>query len=234
MAGFDHAGGEVVVTMDGDLQNDPQDIPELAARLGDDYDVVCGWRRGRKDGFILRKIPSWCANRLIQLITGIPIRDNGCSLKAYRRDVLNRLVLYSDQHRFIPALAASCGARIAEAPVRHHARRFGRSKYGLSRTLKVLADLMALKLVTTFRVRPLAFFALATSATVIVSLVFAASWMLAIALFSPAKAAALIFPGATFLWFGTGLYLLMLGLIAEVAVRTDFDRSGDAPATREI
>src|SRR5207247_10801195 len=154
MAGFDHARGKVVLSLDGDLQNDPRDIPAILDKLEEGNDLVCGWRQQREDGLLLRRLPSWCANRLIGWLTGVSIKDNGCSLKGYRRELLDRLVLYADQHRFIPALAASLGARIAELPVRHHARRFGSSKYGLARTVKVLVDLVTLKMITTFRTRP--------------------------------------------------------------------------------
>ena len=112
------------------------------AKLDEGYDLVCGWRQRRQDKFLLRKVPSWVANRIIRRLTGVPITDNGCSLKAYRRDLLDRISLYAEQHRFIPALSASVGARITEMPVRHHARRFGESKYGISRTVKVLVDLL--------------------------------------------------------------------------------------------
>src|SRR5215210_8119185 len=155
MAGFDHARGRVIVSLDGDLQNDPRDIPMLVAKLDEGFDLVCGWRQRRQDKLILRKVPSWVANRLIRRLTGVQITDNGCSLKAYRRDLLNRIDLYAEQHRFIPALSASVGARITELPVRHHARRFGESKYGISRTVKVLVDLFTLKMITTFRSRPM-------------------------------------------------------------------------------
>src|SRR5262249_38900390 len=130
-AGFDAVRGDVVVSMDGDLQNDPADIPMLVNTLEQGYDLVAGYRERRQDKGITPKIPSWVANRLIRAITTVPIRDNGCSLKAYRRDMLDRMHLYSDMHRFLPALAAAtAGARITEVPVRHHARRFGQSKYG--------------------------------------------------------------------------------------------------------
>ena len=153
MAGFDHARGGSVVSLGGDLQNDPRDIPALLAQLDEGYDLVCGWRQRRQDKFLLRKVPSWVANRIIRRLTGVQITDNGCSLKAYRRDLLDRISLYAEQHRFIPALSASVGARITEMPVRHHARRFGESKYGISRTVKVLVDLFTLKMITTFRSR---------------------------------------------------------------------------------
>ena len=154
----------MVVSLDGDLQNDPRDIPALLAKLDEGYDLVCGWRQQRQDKFLLRKVPSWVANRIIRRLTGVPITDNGCSLKAYRRDLLDRIALYAEQHRFIPALSASVGARITEMPVRHHARRFGESKYGISRTVKVLVDLLTLKMITTFRSRPLLGFGVCRSA----------------------------------------------------------------------
>src|SRR3954467_3523727 len=206
MAGFDHARGSVVVSLDGDLQNDPRDIPALVKKLDEGYDLVCGWRQQRQDKLLLRKVPSWLANRLIRRLTGVPITDNGCSLKAYRRDLLNRISLYAEQHRFIPALSASVGARITEMPVRHHARRFGESKYGISRTVKVLVDLITLKMITTFRSRPLVGFALASTPLLVLSAAFAAFWVYAATYFGPDKADALVFPGAALLWLGAAFY----------------------------
>src|SRR5918994_589064 len=177
MAGFDHAQGRIVVSLDGDLQNDPRDIPALLGKLNEGYDLVCGWRQRRQDKFLLRKVPSWVANRIIRSLTGVQITDNGCSLKAYRRELLDRIALYAEQHRFIPALSASVGARITEMPVRHHARRYGVSKNGISRTVKVLTDLFTLKMITTFRSRPLVGFGLAAAPALGVALVFAAMWL---------------------------------------------------------
>jgi glycosyltransferase involved in cell wall biosynthesis len=234
MAGFDHARGGVIVSLDGDLQNDPRDIPALIAKLDEGYDLVCGWRRQRQDKLLLRKVPSWIANRLIRRLTGVPITDNGCSLKAYRRDLLHRIPLYAEQHRFIPALSASVGARIAEMPVRHHARRFGESKYGLSRTAKVLVDLLTLKMITTFRSRPLVGFALAAMPPVAAALVFGAMWLFSLTHFGPEKAQALVFPGAGLLWLGVAFYLFMLGLVAEVALSSERLGANDIPAASEI
>jgi len=234
MAGFDHARGRVVVSLDGDLQNDPRDIPALIAKLDEGYDLVCGWRRQRQDKLLLRKVPSWVANRLIRRLTGVPITDNGCSLKAYRRDLLNRISLYAEQHRFIPALSASVGARITEMPVRHHARRFGESKYGISRTVKVLVDLLTLKMITTFRSRPLVGFALAALPAVGISLVFGAVWVFSLTHFGADKAAALVFPGAGLLSIGVALYLFMLGLVAEVALSSERTGTNDIPTAAEI
>ncbi len=234
MAGFDNARGGVIVSLDGDLQNDPRDIPALIAKLDEGYDLVCGWRRQRQDKLLLRKIPSWVANRLIRRLTGVPITDNGCSLKAYRRDLLNRISLYAEQHRFIPALSASVGARITEMPVRHHARRFGESKYGISRTVKVLVDLITLKMITTFRSRPLVGFALAAVPAVGAAVVFGAMWVFSLTHFGADKAAALVFPGAGLLSVGVALYLFMLGLVAEVALSSERTGTNDIPAAAEI
>ncbi len=219
-AGFDQALGRVIVTMDGDLQNDPGDIPNLLAKLDEGYDLVTGYRLRRQDKLITRKIPSWIANRIIARITGVRIRDNGCSLKAYRRELLDRLHLYSDMHRFIPAVAAAtAGARIAEIPVRHHPRRHGVSKYGLSRVAKVLADLLTIKMIRSFRERPLALFAIFALGAAVLGVFFSVASLVAVATFQPAKANAIVFPGVALLWFGLSFYLLMLGLIGEVALR---------------
>ncbi|MBU2960325.1 glycosyltransferase family 2 protein [Citreicella sp. C3M06] len=158
MAGIDHARGRYLVTMDGDLQNDPLDIPMMLSKLDEGYDLVVGYRINRQDKFLTRKLPSKIANWLIGKVTGIPIRDNGCSLKVYRAEVIKRVPLYSDMHRFIPAMTTQMGARVAEVGVRHHARRFGVSKYGLSRVFKVLLDLISIKTLQIFTRRPLARF----------------------------------------------------------------------------
>ncbi|MCL7982702.1 MAG: glycosyltransferase family 2 protein, partial [marine benthic group bacterium] len=172
-AGFDHSCGRAVVSMDGDLQNDPADIPALVARLADGYDLVAGYRVRRQDRLLTRKLPSWAANRVIGRVTGVPIRDNGCSLKAYRRELLERMHLYSDMHRFIPAMAmATAGARVTEMPVRHHARRYGESKYGLSRIWKVTSDLITLRMLSGFRGRPLVMFGVGALGSSLLSFLF--------------------------------------------------------------
>ena len=227
-AGFDHARGDVVVSMDGDLQNDPRDIPLLAAKLAEGYDLVAGYRMGRKDKLITRKIPSWIANRLIRQITQVSIRDNGCSLKAYRKGLLKRITLYSDMHRFIPAVAAAtAGARIAEVPVRHHARMYGSSKYGLSRILKVLADLLTIKMIRSFRDRPLAMMAAGSLMATVLAIGTGAAAVVATVGFVPEKANAVVFQGAALLWLGLAGYLLMLGLIAEVALWEHRKKQGE-------
>jgi glycosyltransferase involved in cell wall biosynthesis len=157
-AGIDHAHGEVIVTMDGDLQNDPRDIPRLLERLARGADVVSGWRQVRRDRWLTRRLPSRLANRLVRGLTGVPIHDQGCSLKAYRGEVIRRLHLYSDLHRFIVVLTLPLGAAVDEITVNHRARQQGRSKYGLGRIAKVLADVVAVRMLLRVRERPTRWF----------------------------------------------------------------------------
>jgi glycosyltransferase involved in cell wall biosynthesis len=153
-AGFDYAKGDIVVTMDGDLQNDPADIPRLLEKIKD-FDVVSGWRKDRKDPFFSRRLPSIVANWLISKVTGVHLHDYGCTLKAYRAEVVKNIRLYGDMHRFIPAIASWVGATITEVETRHNPRRFGRSKYGMSRTLRVVLDLITVKFLQSFSTRPI-------------------------------------------------------------------------------
>jgi glycosyltransferase involved in cell wall biosynthesis len=159
-AGFDFAHGDVVITMDGDLQNDAADIPMLLDKIDEGYDVVSGWRIKRQDVFLTRRLPSQIANALISKVTGVQLHDYGCSLKAYRSEVVKNINLYGDMHRFIPALASWMGIQVAEVPVNHSARKYGRSKYGLGRTVKVLLDLLTVKFLLDFATRPIQIFGL--------------------------------------------------------------------------
>ena len=233
-AGFDHARGNVVVTMDGDLQNDPADIPLLVSELGRGFDLVTGYRTNRQDRMISRKVPSWIANRIIAWVTGVPVRDNGCSLKAYRKELLARIRLYSDMHRFIPTLAVGmAGARISEVPVRHHARKHGQSKYSISRTAKVLADLLTIKMIRSFRLNPLRLFGGAAFA-----------WGGASALFTVAALSVdlgtsqpglVVFGACAAACFALAAFLLLVGLIGEVAVRREvLSATSAAPLAMEI
>jgi len=231
-AGFDHALGDAVVTLDGDLQNDPKDIPVVLDKLGEGFDLVVGYRVRRKDRFLTRRVPSWIANRIIALITGVPIRDNGCSLKAYRRSLIDRTVLYSDFHRFVPALAVgAAGARIAQVSVRHHPRTRGVSKYGMSRVTKVLADLLTIKMIQSFRTRPLRL----AGAVCLVSLV--ASGVFGALVLSRSvglvTGSATVFTGASLLLASLGVFVLLLGLVAEVAVRHRGGRPDRPPIVSE-
>ncbi len=157
-AGFDAASGKVVVPMDGDLQNDPSDILHLLAKVNEGYDVVSGWRKERRDTFINRKLPSILANALISRLTGVHLHDYGCTLKAYRREVLDGINLYGEMHRFVPALASQIGAKVAEIPVKHHPRLHGTSKYGISRTMRVVLDLMTVKFLLSYSTKPIQLF----------------------------------------------------------------------------
>jgi len=159
-AGFDYAEGNMVVTLDADLQNDPADIPRLLAKMNEGYDVVSGWRKERRDPFWSRRFPSMVANRLISLVTGVKLHDYGCSLKVYHRDVVKNLHLYGEMHRFIPALASWMGVQVAEIPVNHRPRAHGKSKYGISRTIRVLLDLLTVRFLLSYAVRPMQLFGL--------------------------------------------------------------------------
>lgn len=157
-AGFDAAKGKIIIPMDGDLQNDPIDIPRLIKKIHEGYDVVSGWRNNRKDTFISRKMPSIIANALISKLTGVHLHDYGCTLKAYRREVLDGINLYGEMHRFVPALASQVGAKVTEIPVNHHPRIHGVSKYGISRTLRVILDLMTVKFLLAYSTKPIQLF----------------------------------------------------------------------------
>ncbi|HKY59957.1 MAG TPA: glycosyltransferase family 2 protein [Gemmatimonadota bacterium] len=234
-AGFDHARGDVVITMDGDLQNDPGDIPRLIEELGRGYDLVTGYRENRQDRVITRKIPSWIANRLIRRVTGVRIRDTGCSLRAYRSQILDSMALYSDMHRFIPAIAAATsGARIAEIPVRHHPRRYGISKYGLSRTWRVILDLLTISMIRSFRDQPLRLFGLAALGAFSGGALFAVATVIAITTFVSGDERAFVFPSVMILFLGLAAYLFMLGMIGEVLVRQYWRVRESLPVVREV
>jgi glycosyltransferase involved in cell wall biosynthesis len=215
-AGIAQASGEVIVTMDGDLQNDPADIGELLRQIDAGYDIVVGWRHDRQDKLISRKIPSRIANRLIAKVTGVPIRDNGCSLKAYRACLIKKIPLYSEMHRFIPAMAAIAGPKIAEIKVRHHARRFGKSKYGLSRIYKVLLDLMVIKTVASFTARPLLWFGLLTVPMLCVASV-AFAWT--IAHFLSTGMLSLPVAGCGVIFLSSAIVLMASGALGELVYK---------------
>lgn len=217
-AGIEHARGQVIVTMDGDLQNDPRDIPALVARLDEGYDLVVGWRYDRKDRMISRKIPSRIANWLIGKVTGIPIKDNGCSLKAYRAALIKSVPLYSEMHRFIPAMARMSGARIAEMKVQHHPRRFGTSKYGISRTWRVLLDLVGIKTLSAAVQAPMRWFA-----RIAVPFFLAGTGFL----FAAAGAShTVVFFGTGLLLIATAILMFFSGVLTELVLKTSEVRPG--------
>lgn len=217
-AGIEYARGAILVTIDADLQNDPADIPALLAKIDEGYDIVVGWRKNRKDNLGTRVLPSVVANWLIGRVTGVPIKDNGCSLKAYRADLIKGIPLYSEMHRFIPAVASTAGARIVELPVRHHPRRFGVSKYGMSRVYKVLLDLLAIKTVLIMASRPL--FAL-TGATVVSMILCIASALYEAVLYGFSETEFSVVGLALSLLFGVlSVFFVSLGLLAQLVYRT--------------
>ena len=213
-AGIEQAHGKVLVTMDGDLQNDPADIGHFLAKIEEGNDIVVGWRHNRQDKLISRKIPSRIANWLIGRVTGVPIKDNGCSLKAYRAALIKQIPLYSEMHRFIPAMASIAGPRIAEIKVRHHARQFGKSKYGLSRIYKVLLDLMVIKTVASFTSRPLLWFTLLALPLLLLGL-FAIGYSLAGWLEAPGPLPLPIAGSGVILFVG-GLIMVCSGVLGEL------------------
>jgi glycosyltransferase involved in cell wall biosynthesis len=224
-AGFDRACGDAVVTIDADLQNDPADIPDLIAKMDEGYDVVSGWRVNRQDRFLDRRLPSIVANRFIGWTTGVRIHDYGCSLKAYRREVLDDVQLYGELHRFIPALAHAAGARVTEIPVRHHPRRFGRAKYGLSRTLKVVLDVLAVRFLMSFSTRPIHVFGLLgvlSSAVGGILLLYLA--IVRLFLQQPIANRPLLL--LAILLTMLGVQLVTSGLLAEMVTRTYYESQG--------
>jgi len=233
-AGFKRARGEVVVTMDADLQNDPADIPRLLEKIEEGFDVVSGWRVNRKDRWISRRLPSMLANLLISQVTGVHLHDYGCSLKAYRREVVKNVSLYGELHRFIPALASWMGTEVAEIPVNHFPRRFGRSKYGISRTTRVLLDLLTVRFLLSYATRPLQIF----------GLLGLFSFFIGGALIAYLGIVRLIFqePIAnrplltiTILLIMVGVQLITMGLLGEMTART-YHETQDKPiyAIREV
>jgi len=228
VAGIEHAAGAALVTMDADLQNDPADIPNLLAKLGEGYDLVVGWRHQRQDRLLSRRLPSVLANRLIAIVTGVDIKDNGCSLKAYRAGLIKRVPLYSEMHRFIPAMSSLAGARIAQIRVNHRARRFGRSKYGLSRVYRVLADLIAIKTLLLFAARPLSSFAGGAALAAALSLACA---LIAIddALLMDSSSV-VIFMGVSIMFGVLSLFLVVNGLIAYLIYHATSDGWEARPA----
>ncbi len=219
-AGFAHASGALIVTSDGDLQNDPKDIPAMVRKLEDEQlDIVCGWRKDRKDDFMSRLLPSMIANRLISWSTGVRLHDYGCSLKVFRAEVVKPLRLYGEMHRFIPAIASEQGVAIAESVVNHRARKHGSSKYGISRTIRVVLDLITVKFLLNYSTRPLQIFGLVGLAMTLPGVAITV-YLAALKLF-----AGQAIGNRPLLLFGillvsTGVQLITLGLLAEIQART--------------
>lgn len=218
-AGLDYAQGEIIVLLDADLQNDPADIPMMLAKLDEGYDLVSGWRISRKDNAITRNFPSMIANRLISHVTGVHLHDYGCTLKAYRRDVLVGFRLYGEMHRFIPVYASSVGARITEMPVNHHPRRFGKTKYGLERTVKVVLDLFTVKFLVAFSSKPIYLFGGTGGFLMLLGALLMAYLFMRRLIFLVGVTGSPLFQVSAML-FTLGFQSLLMGLIAELLVRT--------------
>jgi len=218
-AGIDAARGEILIPMDADLQNDPADIARLLEKLDEGYDVVSGWRKNRQDKMISRKIPSQIANRIISWIGGVPLHDYGCSLKAYRRDVIQDVKLYGEMHRFIPIYASWAGARVTEIPVDHHARTMGRSKYGISRTIKVIFDLMTIKFMASYQTKPIYVFGGFGMIAFAISII-AGVWALYLKIFEGTSFILTPLPIIAVVMLAISVQFCLMGLLAELLVRT--------------
>jgi glycosyltransferase involved in cell wall biosynthesis len=228
MCGIDHVSGDVVIPIDADLQNDPADIPLLLAKIDEGYDVVSGWRKDRKDAALRRNLPSRVANWMISLVSGVRLHDYGCSLKAYRLDVLDGVRLYGEMHRFVPIYASWMGARVTEVPVRHHPREMGASKYGLERVAKVLLDLIVVKFLDRHVMKPI--------------YVFGGFGLICLFISTLAGAAAIYLkfaenvsliqtplPLLSVMTFITGIMCVLMGLLSEMIMRTYFEAQGKTP-----
>lgn len=222
VAGLDYSEGEIVVTLDADRQNDPADIPAMIAKIEEGYDMACGWRHDRQDTYISRKLPSMLANRLISTITDVNLHDYGCTLKAMRKELAKRVTLYGEMHRFIPAVASGVGAKIAEVKVNHRARTAGESKYGISRTFRVILDLITVKFLLRFHARPLHFFgmpglALGASGSLLLAYLTISRLVFDVPL---GDRPLLIF---AFMLLIIGLQFILFGLIGEMQTRTYYE-----------
>jgi len=225
-AGFEHAKGDVIITLDADLQNDPEDIPLLLEKLEEGYHVVSGWRKDRKDPFLSRRLPSMVANWLISKITGVHLHDYGCTLKAYRAEVVKDLELFGDMHRFLPALTKRGGAKITEVVVRHHPRMFGRSKYGIGRTVRVLLDIMLVKFLNEYINKPLYMFGSVGFLLLVLGL-FSLFYLIFLKLFLEEPIGRRPLLTLSVLLILAGIQLISTGLLAELLVRIYY-RTKDA------
>lgn len=219
-AGFEYASGNTIITLDGDLQNDPEDIPSLVEKLNAGYDIVSGWRKNRKDKFIIRKVPSKIANRLIRYLTKVPLHDTGCSLKAYKKEIIKKICLYGELHRFIPVLARIEGAKIGEIVVKHHPRQYGQSKYNITRTFKVLMDLTTLNLFLKYFKNPLHFFGGLGIFFNLIGFLTLLFMVYSVGVLNYTLADINVLLSASFLFFAAGFQLLFFGLIANMVVKT--------------
>lgn len=233
-AGFDYANGEVIITLDADLQNDPQDIPVLLEKINEGYDIVSGWRINRQDKTISRKFPSKIANWLIARLTGVKIHDYGCTLKAYTSDVIKNIELFGEMHRYIPAVASWMGINVAEVPVHHHSRKFGKSKYGISRTIRVILDIITIKYLLSYSQKPIQIFGLIGLITGAIGFILTVYLIIMRLFFNMALSSRPLFTLSIFMIF-IGVQLITMGILAELIMRTYHASSGKPTyAIREI
>jgi len=224
-AGIENAKGRLIVTMDGDLQNDPEDIERLLNKIDEGYDIVLGWRKKRKDNFFFRKIPSRVANALIRIVTGTGIKDQGCAMRVCRSEVIKQFDIYSDMHRYLPVIAVLAGAKMTQIEVQHHSRKLGKSKYGLSRIYKVLLDLVAIKTIWTGFYRPLFGFGVGAIIFALISLIFI---LVSIILLFLNPAGNIVIPlGISMLLGALSLFLLVMGFISDLAYQTSNQKIDD-------
>jgi glycosyltransferase involved in cell wall biosynthesis len=224
-AGIDAAQGEILIPMDSDLQNDPADIPALLSKISEGYDVVSGWRKNRKDTFINRKLPSMIANKIISIISGVKLHDYGCSLKAYKAEVLKDVRLYGELHRFIPICASWVGAKVTEVPVNHHERKFGKSKYGINRTFKVILDLLVIKFLSDYVTKPIYLFGGVAALSFLLS--FASFvYMFTLKIYQGIELDGTPLPIIGAMFFMASIQLFMMGLLADLSMRTYYESQG--------
>ena len=224
-AGIDFSKGEIIIPMDGDLQNDPEDIPALLQKIDEGYDLVSGWRKDRKDPFLKRRLPSIMANRIISFLGGVRLHDYGCTLKAYRRDILKNIRLYGEMHRFIPIYAKWVGARVSEIPVRHFPRKFGSSKYGINRVFKVLLDLMVVKFLLSYSQKPIYVFG-GTGFLMILGAILSGGYAVYLKLFKGVSFILTPLPILCVFLVMLGFLAILMGFLAEVLIRTYYESQG--------
>jgi len=224
-AGIDYCKGKIIIPMDGDLQNEPEDIVPLLAKLQEGYDVVSGWRKDRKDPFFSRRLPSVIANKIISVLGGVQLHDYGCTMKAYKKDILKNIRLYGEMHRFIPIYANWIGARVSEIPVHHHARKFGTSKYGMSRILKVILDLMVVKFLLSYSQKPIYVFG-GLGVLMIVGAFLSGVWALYLKFFEGTSFILTPLPLLCVLLTVLGTLSILMGFLAEILTRTYYESQG--------
>lgn len=224
-AGFDHAQGDIIITLDADLQNDPKDIPNILEKMNEGYDIVSGWRKNRKDKAISRKIPSAIANKIISRLFRVNIHDYGCTLKAYRKDILDNIELYGEMHRYIPAVASWMGVKITEIVVDHHPRKFGKAKYGISRTIRVILDIITIKFLISYSKKPMQIFGLMGFFAALIGIILTIWLLVQRVFFEISLSDRPLFILSIFIIL-VGIQLITMGLLGEIIMRTYHESTG--------